>query len=109
MARKIKVDELLFGAAIGLVLFGVVMVYSASASIALEENRNPYHYVIRQGIWTIVGFAAMYAAMRIDYHILRDKRLVYGSLAISLLLLVAVFAFPRINGAHRWIRFGGFS
>lgn len=109
MARKLQADKWLFAATAGLALFGIVMVYSASAVMALEENGNQYHYVIKQGIWTAIGFGAMLVMMQFDYQRLRDKRIVYGLLALTGILLLAVFAFPRINGAHRWIRFAGFS
>jgi cell division protein FtsW len=109
MARKLQADKWLFAAAAGLALFGIVMVYSASAVMARAENGNQYYYVIKQGIWTAVGFAAMLAAMHFDYQRLRDRRIVYGLLGLTALMLLAVFAFPRINGAHRWIRFAGFS
>jgi cell division protein FtsW len=109
MARKLQADKWLFAAAAGLALFGIVMVYSASAVMARAENGNQYYYVIKQGIWTAVGFAAMLVAMQFDYQRLRDRRIVYGLLGLTALMLLAVFAFPRINGAHRWIRFAGFS
>ncbi|MDT4898169.1 MAG: cell division protein FtsW [Acidobacteriota bacterium] len=109
MARKLQADKWLFAATAGLALFGIVMVYSASAVMAQEENGNQYYYVIKQGIFTAIGFGAMLVMMQFDYQRLRDKRIVYGLLGLTLLLLLAVFAFPRINGAHRWIRFAGFS
>lgn len=109
MARKLKVDEWLFAATVGLVLFGVVMVYSASAVVASAENNNQYHYVMRQGMWVVIGFAAMFVGMNVDYRILRDRRIVYGLLAVTVFLLLVVFAFPPINGARRWIRLGGMS
>jgi cell division protein FtsW len=109
MARKLQADKWLFAATAGLALFGIVMVYSASAVMAQEENGNQYYYVIKQGIWTAIGFGAMLVMMQFDYQRLRDRRVVYGLLALTGVLLVAVFAFPRINGAHRWIRFAGFS
>ena len=109
MARKLQADKWLFAATAGLALFGIVMVYSASAIMALEENGNQYYYVVKQGIWTAIGFGAMLVMMQFDYQRLRDKRIVYGLLALTGVLLLAVFAFPRINGAHRWIRFAGFS
>ena len=109
MARKLQFDRWLFAATAGLALFGIVMVFSASAVMAAQENGNQYHYVIRQGIWTGIGFAAMLAAMHFDYQRLRDRRVVYGLLTVTVILLLAVFAFPRINGAHRWIKFAGFS
>ena len=109
MAKKLYPDKWLFAATIGLALFGVVMVYSASAVIAQRENGNQYYYVIKQGIWTSIGFVAMLAAMQFDYNRLRDRRIVYGLLLLTVLLLLAVFAFGRVNGAHRWIKFKGFS
>jgi cell division protein FtsW len=109
MARKLQADKWLFAATAGLALFGIVMVYSASAIMAQEENGNQYYYVIKQGVWTAFGFGAMLLAMQFDYQRLRDRRIVYGLLGVTTLLLLAVFAFPRINGAHRWIRLAGFS
>ncbi|HEX9545523.1 MAG TPA: putative lipid II flippase FtsW [Pyrinomonadaceae bacterium] len=109
MAKKLYPDKWLFAATIGLALFGVVMVYSASAVIAQRENGNQYYYVIKQGIWTSIGFVVMLAAMQFDYNRLRDRRVVYGLLLLTVLMLLAVFAFGRINGAHRWIKFKGFS
>lgn len=109
MARKLQVDEWLFGAAIGLALFGIVMVYSASAPVAAEQNNSQYHYVLRQAIWMLIGFGAMFIAMNVDYGILRHRWVTFGLTGFSLLALLAVFMFPRINGAHRWIRLGGLS
>ncbi len=109
MARKLQADKWLFAATAGLALFGIVMVYSASAVMSLEENGNQYYYVIKQGVWTAIGFGAMLLMMQFDYQRLRDRRIVYAMLGVTVLLLLAVFAFPRINGAHRWIRFAGFS
>jgi cell division protein FtsW len=109
MAKKLYPDKWLFAATIGLALFGVVMVYSASAVIAQRENGSQYYYVIKQGIWTSIGFVAMLAAMQFDYNRLRDRRIVYGLLLLTVLMLLAVFAFGRVNGAHRWIKFKGFS
>jgi len=109
MAKKLYPDKWLFAATIGLALFGVVMIYSASAVMAQRENGSQYYYMIKQGIWTSIGFVAMLAAMQFDYNRLRDRRIVYGLLLLTVLMLLAVFAFGRVNGAHRWIKFKGFS
>jgi len=109
MAKKLYPDKWLFAATVGLALFGVVMVYSASAVMAQRENGNQFYYVIKQGIWTSIGFVVMLAAMQFDYNRLRDRRIVYGLLLLTVLMLLAVFAFGRVNGAHRWIKFKGFS
>ena len=109
MAKKLLHDKWLFATTVGLALFGVVMVYSASAVMAQRENGNQFHYVIKQGIWTGIGLVVMLAAMQFDYARLKDRRIVYGLLLLTMILLVAVFAFPPINGARRWIKFMSFS
>ena len=109
MAKKLSPDKWLFAATVGLALFGVVMVYSASAVLAENEGHSQFFYVIKQGIWTSIGFVAMFAAMQFDYKRLKDRRVVYALLAITTLMLLAVFAFPKVNGAHRWIKLERFS
>lgn len=109
MARKLQADEWLFAGAVALALFGVIMVYSASAVVATGENHSQYFYVVRQGIWTLIGLGAMLYGMKFDYRRLRSPLIAHGLLITALVLLVAVFAFPPINGARRWIRFAGFS
>jgi len=109
MAKKLYPDTWLFAATIGLALFGVVMVYSASAVLAQSEHHGSFYYVIKQAIWTAIGLVAMLIAMQVDYHRLRDRRVVYGLLTLTVFMLLAVFAFPAINGARRWIKFQGFS
>jgi cell division protein FtsW len=109
MARKLYPDKWLFAATIGLALFGVVMVYSASAMLAQSEHHGSFYYVAKQAVWTAIGLLAMLVAMQVDYHRLRDRRIVYGLLLLTVFLLLAVFAFSPINGARRWIKFYGFS
>ena len=109
MAKKLHPDKWLFAATVGLALFGVVMVYSASAIMAQRENGNQFYYVIKQGIWTGIGLVVMLAAMQFDYVRLKDRRIVYGLLLLTTLMLLAVFAFPSINGARRWIKLSKFS
>jgi len=109
MARKLQADEWLFAGTVALALFGVIMVYSASAVVATGENHSQYFYVVRQGVWTLIGLGAMLAGMRFDYNRLRSPLIANGLLITAVVLLVAVFAFPPINGARRWIRFAGFS
>ena len=109
MARKATPDKWLFAATVGLALFGVVMVYSASAVLAQNEGHNQFFYVIKQGIFTLIGLAVMFAAMQFDYKRLKNRRIVYGLLIVTTLMLFAVFAFPKVNGAHRWIKLSMFS
>lgn len=111
MAKKLRTDWFLFAIAAGLALFGAVMVYSASAMIALRETEgvSQFTYFYKQFGFTLAGLLVMYAASRIDYSFWQNGFIVYGLLIVTVLLLIAVFGFPAINGARRWIRFPGFS
>ncbi len=109
MARKLAPDKWLFAATVGLALFGVVMVYSASAMLAQKENGNQFHYVVKQGVWVAIGFVVMLLMMQFNYQQLKSRRVVYGLLFISTITLFSVFAFSSTNGAHRWIKLPWFS
>jgi len=91
------------------------MVYSASAMISLQETaKNPegasqFAYFYKQLGFTLAGLSVMYAASKIHYRWYQNSMVVYGVLAVSIVLLLAVYGFPAINGARRWIRFSGMS
>jgi len=111
MTKKLRIDWFLFVIAAGLALFGAVMVYSASAMIALKETEgvSQFTYFYKQFGFTLAGLMVMYATSKIDYRWYQDTRIVYGILIVTAILLLSVFGFPAINGARRWIRFPGFS
>jgi cell division protein FtsW len=109
MARKLYPDKWLFLATVGLALFGLVMVYSASAITAEKENGTQYYYVAKQAMWTGAGLVAMFITMQLDYSLLRNKRVVYALLFLTVVMLLAVFGFSPINGARRWIKLKAFS
>jgi len=115
MAKKLRIDWFLFAIAAGLALFGAVMVYSASAMISLRETANnpegatQFQYFFKQFTFTIIGLIVMYLASKIDYRFWQNKTVVFFALGVTVVLLLAVFGFPAINGAKRWIRVPGFS
>ena len=55
LTPKVISDKILFTLAIGLVLFGIVMVYSASAVLAAEKFEHQYYFLIRQAIWAALA------------------------------------------------------
>ena len=91
---------------IALVAFGMVMVYSATSASAAIGGGNPTYYLKRQGIYALLGVALLLVASRWNYRSLRHLApvLVLGSL---LLLVVALAGGQSVNGARRWIQFGG--
>ena len=108
---RLRIDWFMFAIAAGLAVFGTMMVYSASAMISHRETggASQFTYFYKQFAFTAVGLAGMFVASRVDYRRYQNPWFVYGVFAATALCLVAVFGFPAINGASRWIRFGGFS
>ena len=98
MAKKLRMDWWLFAVSVALALFGVMMVYSASAMIALREN-NQYSYFTKQLIFTMIGIVLMLGISQIHYKRLENEWLIIGCLTITIILLAAVFFFPPTNGA----------
>ncbi len=106
MARKMAVDKSLFLAGIGLTLFGLVMIYSASSVIALERYGSAHHFLLRQVAAAAIGLTGMSIAMRVDYRKLLSGPITYAAVGFSTLLLSIVLLMPSINNVHRWIRIG---
>ena len=111
MTERLRTDWFMFALAATLALFGAMMVYSASAMIAVRESSgaSQFTYFYKQFAFTLLGLVVMFAASRINYKIFENPIVVYTIFAVTVVLLVAVFAFPEINGARRWIRMGPFS
>ena len=107
MARKLKSDRVLFTATFLLVCVSVVMVFSASALVALERFDQPDLFLIKQGLWAVLGLAVLAIVMRIDYRTYRSDLVITGLLAFVALLLIAVLFSPPVNGSRRWFGLGG--
>ncbi len=90
---------------LGLVAFGLVMVYSATSASAALGNGDPMSFLKRQAVYAFIGIVLMTVASRFDYHRLRylSPPLLLASLVLCGAVLVAG---PSINGAHRWFVFG---
>jgi cell division protein FtsW len=108
LARKLKIDRVLFTATLLLVCVSVVMVYSASAVIALERFQQPYLFLTKQALWSVLGLAVLGVAMRVDYRTYRNEAFIWCLLALVLLMLVAVLFSAPVNGTRRWFGVGGF-
>ena len=90
---------------LGLVAFGLVMVYSATSAPAALAQTDPMSYLKKQGGYALFGVVLMILASRFDYRRLRllAPALVLTALAGCLAVLVIG---ARINGARRWIELG---
>ena len=104
MIDRSRPDYLLFLTALGLVAIGVVMIYSASAILALDRFGSTTFFVKKQAVWGAISLLVILALTRVDYHKL--EKLSPFLLLVSFLLLVAVLFVPATRGASRWIKLG---
>ncbi len=107
---SVSYDPVLLAAIFGLVGFGLVMVYSASAITAQDKLGDSFFFLKRQAVAAGLGLVAMAVAMKLGYR--RMARLAYPLLVIAVLLLIAVLIpglGTRVGGAKRWLRFPGVS
>src|SRR6478672_9388129 len=108
MARKLKSDRLLFIATVGLVCASLVMVYSSSAVLGLEQYKDrPTYFLFKQATFALLGFALMQVLMRVDYRRYRQPGLIWTVLGMTAVGLVVVLFGARINGARRWFNVAG--
>jgi cell division protein FtsW len=107
MARKLKSDPVLFVATVSLVCLSIVMVWSASAVVAMARYQQPYLFLIKQAMWSMLGLAVLWAAMGVDYRVYKQERVVWTSLVLVALALIAVLFSPPVNNARRWFGVGG--
>ena len=105
MKRGDVESRLLILVTLGLVAFGLVMVYSATSAAAALGGKDPTYYLKRQGIYAALGIVLMTVAQRWDYR--RLRHIAPTLVVVSLATLAAVLVVgPAINGARRWISFG---
>ena len=98
-------QKLLVLVTLGLVAFGLVMVYSATSASAAVGNGDPMSFLKRQAIYACLGIVVMALASRFDYHRLRFVAPPLLLVALGLCAAVLVVA-PEINGARRWFLVG---
>ena len=98
-------QRLLILVTLGLVAFGLVMVFSATSASATLGEGDPMRYLVKQGLYAVAGLVLLVLVSRIDYHALRPLApvLLIGSFVACAAVLVAA---PAINGAHRWFVLG---
>lgn len=91
-----------------LLAMGIVMMFSASYAIAVNEDKAGYYYALRQVIFGGIGLIMMVIMSFIDYHVWTKKGLavvVYAG-AVILLILVKFIGTDLNTGCTRWIDLG---
>ncbi len=101
-----KSAYILFLAVLGLLVIGIVMLFSTSA-FARDSHGDVYFFIKRQAVWFGIGLVVCTFAALIDYHFWQRTWWLWFALA---LVALSLCYFPhigmRINGSRRWVGLG---
>lgn len=104
-----KMDYVLFIAVIMLILFGLIMIYSASSIWAEYKFNDSFKYVKQQGLFIIIGIILMFTISKIDYHWYYKKTNLILAVCLFLLVLVLIPGIGTVrNGSQSWFGIGSF-
>jgi len=104
------VDARLLGAILALAVFGLVMVASASISIAERNLGSPFYYLLRQSLFVGIGLTLGWILLHVHLSLLQRVSGLVLLVSLALLVLVLVPGIGReVNGSTRWIPLGVFN
>lgn len=84
-----------------MVLFGSLMVYSASSVVAESRMGSSYYFAIRQLVWVVISIPLMVFFKNLHYRKLQTPEVAFTAMALIMMLLVVVY-FTGVQ--HRWLR-----
>ncbi|MBX5475503.1 MAG: putative lipid II flippase FtsW [Clostridia bacterium] len=102
-------DYTLLTATLGLLAFGIVMVFSASSVVAGDSLGDPAFFLKRQLAWSAIGLIALTAGANIPYWFWRRHARNLFLLTVGLLILVLTPVGITSHGSSRWLGFGTLS
>jgi cell division protein FtsW len=104
-----KSAYILFLAVLGLLVIGIVMLFSTSA-FARDSHGDVYFFIKRQAIWFGIGLAVCTLVALIDYHFWQRTWWLWFTLALIALTLCYIPPLGlRLNGSRRWVGLGPFT
>ena len=109
MHDKKHIDYILLGTVIITILFGIIMIYSASSIWAEFKYQDAFKYVKQQFLFFIIGLFVMYICSKISLSYLHKKAnfILIGCLILLVLVLIPGLGSIR-NGSRSWFGIGGF-
>ena len=106
---KKKFDVILLFSVISLIIFGIIMIYSASSIWAKYKFNDSFHFVKQQTLFAVVGFCLMIFLSKIDYKFYYKKANLILFICFILLVLVLIPGIGSVrNGSRSWFGIGSF-
>ncbi|ENW78956.1 cell division protein FtsW [Acinetobacter sp. ANC 3929] len=108
LPAEMTARNILIFSVISLLCFGSIMVASASMPYAEYIHESPFYFLIRHGISIVVAAVVAFLTYRVSLNLWFKNAFPLWLITIVLLLAVLVVG-SEVNGAHRWIKVGGFT
>ncbi len=105
-----RIDIYLLGATLILLALGLVMVASASISVADQKTGQPFYYLFRQGAYVGLGLICAFIASTFPVYFWQEhgsKLLIMGVVLLVMVLIPGIG--HKVNGSIRWIGLGLFN
>ena len=106
MGKRKGMDYAILAITILLVLFGLVMVFSASYYLSLSSGSEGSKFLLKQLLGAGIGLGALWLTSLVPYRAWRTPTIPLGIVAVSVVLLVAVLFMPDKNNVNRFITVG---
>jgi cell division protein FtsW len=102
-----RIDVPLLLAAVAIVCLGLVMVESASVSVASRGLGNPFYFFERQAVYVVLGTVAAVVVYRVPLVVWQRSGMSLLLMAWFMLVLVLIpHVGHSVNGSTRWIGAG---
>lgn len=100
-------DFQFFAIVMSLLIFGLIMVFSASSASAHHFQKNALYFIERQGIYAVIGIIGMLYISKVDYKKIQAMTPMLLTISLVLVILVLIPGIGKvINGARRWLGVG---
>lgn len=97
-----RIEYVLLGTVLALVLIGLLMIFSVTFPLKLQVGQSePWRDFVNQAIYALVGLGALGVCARLDYRVW--QRFAVPLMLVALVLLVVVLFAPPINNSRRWL------
>jgi cell division protein FtsW len=104
----LHLDTVTLALTLALMLLGLVMVTSASVSIASQDTGQPFYYLERQLLLTLIGAGCALLMFSLRIELLERAALPLLALALALLFIVLIPGLGHaVNGSRRWLHLAG--
>lgn len=105
-----RIDKIFLSILIGILLFGIFMVFNSSYVVASQVFKDKFHFLKLQSFWAFLGLISMIFSSKINYHFWKKVSFPVYLLSLILLFLVLI---PKIGleiqGGRRWLGIGEFT